>query len=292
MDKQRENGKKQWMKSKRTLIGGGIALVVIVAIVLICVLGKKEEAYRNIRVSEVIGTVTVKREGTESFEAYVNMNLMSGDEIVTEDHARLSLRLDDDKYVVLDENSKLTLHAAGTEEDSKTTLKLEYGAVFSDIKNKLSETSGYEVVTPASTMSVRGTQFEVVCREGQVKVLTYEGAVYVVPEGMKEGRTVSAGQWDMVIEAPDGTYGFDGETKTITAEDVGAFVSSYFEEAGIKMESIIEPIITPDGAVEPTMEPEATKAPGAELTKVPEVTKVPDTEPTVTQSVTEPPVLT
>ena len=158
------------------------------AIVLICVLRNKEEAYRNIKVSEVIGNVIVSREGMKNLNAYANMNLLSGDAIVTEAGARLALRLDDDKYVILDEQSKLTLHATGTEEDSKTTLNLEYGTVFSDIKNKLSESSGYEVVTPASTMSVRGTKFEVVYREGQVKVLTYEGTVYVAPEGAEAGK--------------------------------------------------------------------------------------------------------
>lgn len=291
MEETRENGKKLGTKTKWAILAGGALAVIVLVIVLVCTLGKKEEAYRNIRVSEVTGTVVVNREGKEGLAAYANMNLQSGDEIVTEAGARASLRLDDEKYVILDENSKLTLHAAGTAEDSKTTLTLEYGAVFSDIKDKLSESSGYEVITPASTMSVRGTQFEVVFRNGQAKVLTYEGAVYVAPEGAAEGRTVEAGCWTAVVQTEDGTCGFDGEIKTITAEDVGSFVSSYLEDAGITFE-------------EDTKQPEPTKEPEAELTKVPEVTEesavteapvltdVPETEPTEAPEPTPSPVPT
>lgn len=287
MEKTRENSKKPGTKAMAAIIGGAVLLAAIVVIVLICTLGKKDEAYRNIRVSEVTGTVTVNREGMEELAAYANMNLLSGDEIVTEAGARVALRLDDDKYVILDEQSKLTLHATGTEEDSKTTLRLEYGAVFSDIKDKLSESSGYEVVTPASTMSVRGTQFEVAFRNGEAKVLTYEGAVYVAPEGAAEGRTVSAGCWISVVEAPDGTCGFDGEIKTITAEDVGSFVSSYLEEAGIEFEEDdvqTEPTKEPDPTEAPEETPEPTDAPDIEPTKEPEVTAAPTQEPVATEA--------
>ncbi len=75
--------KKLGTKQLAALIGGGVALVAIVVIVLVCTLGKKEEAYRNIRVSEVTGTVLVTRDGMTDLEAYANMNLLSGDEIVT-----------------------------------------------------------------------------------------------------------------------------------------------------------------------------------------------------------------
>ena len=265
-------------KKKWAIIAGAALAAVVVVIVLICTLGKKEEAYRNIRVSEVTGTVVVNREGMENLAVYANMNLLSGDEIITEAGARVSLRLDDDKYVILDEQSKLTLHATGSAEDSKTTLHLEYGAVFSDIKNKLSNESGYEVVTPASTMSVRGTQFEIVYRGGQVKILTYEGAVYVAPKGASEGRMVSAGQWDVVIETEDGTCRFEGETKSITAEDVGLFVNEYLEEEGIVFEEITaEPEVTPapTATPTPTVTPKPTATPTPTATPKPTVTPVP-----------------
>ena len=277
MDK--KNRKKLGTKKLVALIGGGIALVAIAVIALVCILGKKEEAYRNIRVSEVKGTVLVNRDGIKGLEAYANMNLLSGDEIVTGAGARLSLRLDEDKYVVLDEQSKLTLHATGTAEDSMTTLRLEYGAVFSDIKNKLSETSGYEVVTPSSTMSVRGTQFEVVYRAGQAKVLTYEGAVYVVPEGADAGRTVSAGQWDTVIEATDGTFEFEGETKTITTEDVGEFIGSYLDTEGIRFEENVTPTETPVPTEVPAVTPDIAPTEEPKPTEIPTVTLIPTATP-------------
>ena len=279
MDVKKKNGKKLGTKKLAVIIGGGVTLVAIAVIVLVCTLGKKEEAYRNIRVSEVTGTVLVNRDGMKDLEAYANMNLLSGDEIVTEEGARLALRLDGDKYVILDEQSKLTLHATGTEEDSMTTLRLEYGAVFSDIKNKLSESSGYEVVTPSSTMSVRGTQFEVVYRGGQAKVLTYEGAVYVVPEGADAGRTVSAGQWDTVIEATDGTFEFEGETKTITTEDVGEFIGSYLDTEGIRFEENVTPTETPVPTEVPAVTPDIAPTEEPKPTEIPTVTLIPTATP-------------
>ena len=199
---------KKWFEklsktAKIGMIAGAVAIVAVVAVVLILVLGNKEEAYRNIRVNEVTGEVYVNRDGLDGLKVSANMNLQSGDEIITEKGARLTLRLDDDKYIIMDEASKMKLIATGTAEDSKTRLELEYGGVFSDIKNKLSAKSSYNVVTPTSTMSVRGTQLEVVYRMvydeagevqgAEIKTVTYEGVVLVEVEGMEETQTLEVG---------------------------------------------------------------------------------------------------
>lgn len=232
---------KEKKKSKLGLVLGIVAVFAVVAVALFVLLGKKEETYRNIRVTEVSGDVVVNRENLDNLNVQENMNLLSGDEVLTGEGAKLTLRLDDDKYIVVDENSKLLLFAEGTEEDSKTRLEVEYGAVFSDIKNKLSESSDYEVVTPSSTMSVRGTQFEVVYRElrdkdgkvtgKQMKVLTFEGAVQVAPEGKKEEARVSTpGTMEVLVEVQEGGYEFEGETKKIEAKDLSEFSATYLKE--------------------------------------------------------------
>lgn len=214
-------------------------LTLLVAMVVLQGCKKKEE-YRNIRVTEVTGDVTVNRDGQTGLKAYVNMNLQSEDELITEEGAKVTLRLDDDKYVIVDEDSKLLLIAGGTEEDSATRIELEYGAVFSDIKDKLSENSEYEVVTPSAAMSVRGTQFEVVYRELKdeagkllekvMKVLTFEGEVYVKPEGSKEKRVSKAGTMEVLEENTEGKYQFAGEAKKIEAEDLSELSASYLKE--------------------------------------------------------------
>lgn len=217
-------------------------LPVMVLLLALCVVPgcKKKEEYRNIRITAVTGDVTVNRDGKAGIKAYVNMNLQSEDELITEEGAKVTLRLDDDKYVIVDEDSKLLLIAGGTKEDSTTRIELEYGAVFSDIKDKLSKTSEYEVVTPSAAMSVRGTQFEVVYRElkdeaGKVldkvmKVLTFEGEVYVKPEGSKEKRVSKAGTMEVLVENSTGTYDFAGASKTIEAEDLSELSATYLKE--------------------------------------------------------------
>ncbi len=232
--------KKTMNKKKILWMAGAAALLVVVGVVLFFVLGKDEEAYRNIRVTEVVGDVTVNREDLDNLKVKENMNLESGDEVLTGEGAKLTLRLDDDKYVVLDENTKVVLVATGTKEDSKTRLELEYGAIFSDIKTKLSEDSDYQICTPSSTMSVRGTQFEVAYRKlldnagnyigMEIKVLTFDGAVAVAPEGEEEERVSTPGTMEVLVENKDGEAVFEGETKQIEAKDLSEMSATYLKE--------------------------------------------------------------
>ena len=231
---------KKQKKGKLGLIMAIVGVLAVIAVVCICLLCKKEEVYRNIRITELEGEVSINRGDTKELKATENMNLQSGDELMTEEGAKVTLCLDDDKYIVVDEVTKLVLVAEGTEEDSRTKIELEYGAVFSDIKNKLSENSEYKVVAPSGVMSVRGTQFEVVCRELRdeagklvdkvMKVLTFEGEVYVKPEGSAEKRVSKAGTMEVLSETADGEYEFAAETKVIEAEDLSELSATYLRE--------------------------------------------------------------
>ena len=231
---------KQKKKGKLGLLLAMVGVLAVVAAVCIVLLCKKDEVYRNIRITELVGEAVIQRGDIKDLKADKNTNLQSGDVLLTSEGAKVTLCLDDDKYVVVDENSKLLLLAEGTEEDSKTRLELEYGAVFSDIKKKLSENSEFEVVAPSSVMSVRGTQFEVVYRElkdesGKIvekvmKVLTFEGEVYVKPEGSKDKRVSKAGTMEVLTETAEGTYGFAAETKEIEAEDLSELSATYLKE--------------------------------------------------------------
>ncbi len=225
-------------------VKGCLALIPLLVLVMVsCILSgcKKGEKYRNIRITDVTGDVTIYREDEDDLEAEEDMKLLSGDELVTEPGASVTLCLDNDKYIVVDEDSKLVLIAEGTKEDSKTSIELEYGAVFSDIKNRLSEESEFEVVTPASVMSVRGTQFEVIYREikdeaGKIidkvmKVLTFDGKVSVKPEGSDEKRTCKAGMMEVLVETADGEYEFAEDSREIESEDLSEFSADYLKDA-------------------------------------------------------------
>ena len=166
---------------KGPLIGAiaGVA-VVILAVVVILLLNRKEAVYRIIKVFELDGKSTVTRQDIGDLDAYDNMVLESGDQVYV-DTGSLTLKMDEDKYVYAEEKTRFQLEAAGTSENSKTRIRLEEGILTNEIQNKLSDESSYEVNSPNSTMSVRGTIYMVdVYEENGIrytKVSVFEGAV-------------------------------------------------------------------------------------------------------------------
>ena len=166
-------------KKKAVIIVSGIALVAVIALVLFLTVFKKD-AYRILKVFEFAGKGSVTRQDIGDIEPYSNMVLETGDTVAL-DEGEMVLLADEDKYIHLEEGTELVLNAAGSSESSKTTIELKSGAITNDIQNKLSEGSYYEVNTPNSTMSVRGTIFRVeVYEENGIKytrVSVFEGKV-------------------------------------------------------------------------------------------------------------------
>ena len=169
------------MDKKKTIIviTAGVLVAIIVALVLFLTVFRKD-AYRILKVFEYSGKASVTRQDIGNIEPYNNMVLESGDTVAL-DEGKLVLLADEDKYIHLEEGTELVLNATGSSDTSKTTIELKSGAITNDIQNKLSEGSSYEVNTPNSTMSVRGTIFRVeVYEENGIKytrVSVFEGKV-------------------------------------------------------------------------------------------------------------------
>ncbi len=119
-----------------------------------------EEAYRVIKVFELEGSAAVEREAGK-LNAYVGMNLESGDVLSVDDNSLVRISLDGDKYILLDSGTVMELYAEGSASDSRTTINLKEGTILNEITNALSANSSYEVNTPKATMAVRGTSFSV-----------------------------------------------------------------------------------------------------------------------------------
>ena len=143
------------MKKKALLFGGIGAAVVAIAVILILVLSGGD-SYRSIIVVEARNNVTVKRDGT-NLQAFANMKLRSGDVVEVPGGGYARLKLDNDKYVYLEENTTIFLQAEGDEKNSKTIIYVEQGNMLTEIQNKLSDESTFNVVTPNTTMAIRGT---------------------------------------------------------------------------------------------------------------------------------------
>ena len=167
-----------------------LAVLLLFGVMTLTGCGKKEEEYRQIQVYKIDGTATVARQGS-SMDAYENMQLQSGDIVETVAESYLQLKLDEDKYILVEPDSKISLQATGNSVDSKTKIYLEKGAIVNQLDNPLSEDSSYEVTTPNSTMAVRGTTFRVEITydekgESYAKVAVYGGKVecnLVFPDG-------------------------------------------------------------------------------------------------------------
>ncbi len=142
------------------LLCGAIAAITGIVLVVSHMLGG-EEFYRSILIYELNGTASIEREGAGEINAAEDLYLESGDRISVAEGSSMRLKLDDDKYLMVEEESVLSVEAAGSEEDSKTKIQLEEGAVTSEIQNPLSPDSKYEVNSPNSVMAVRGTIFRV-----------------------------------------------------------------------------------------------------------------------------------
>lgn len=178
------------------------AVAILIAAVIVMPFFSKEEAYRMITVFEVSGTVGVVKDGIE-YEAYPGMHLQEGHVIVTSEDSYARLVLDDDKYVKVEAGSRLEFETLGLLGTKKTRLKLDRGAITSEIVNPLGADEEYVVNTPNAVLAVRGTFFRVdlrVTKNGEIdtNVYTYGGKVAsnrVMPTGevVEEEVIVDAG---------------------------------------------------------------------------------------------------
>lgn len=113
-------------KSRRWLIIAVAILVIAAAVAIILLITKKKDSYRVIKIYEVEGAAFVQRDGVDDLEPYANMLLKSGD-TVRVDAGSMTLKLDEDKYVYVEENTEFKLIAQGTDENSKTDIELKIG---------------------------------------------------------------------------------------------------------------------------------------------------------------------
>ena len=176
------------------IIAGAVVALAAVAVTLFFVL-PKNESYRLLKLYEFDGSGSVTREGKGAITPYANMVLESGD-TVSLDTGVLTIQADDDKFIHLDQHTTIQLVATGSSANSKTSIQLLEGGITSDIRNKLSADSTYEVNTPNSAMSVRGTVFytylyeidgvkytRTCCFEGEVTTrLVYKNGTYSIEE--------------------------------------------------------------------------------------------------------------
>ncbi len=144
-------------RSVRRLRALALALVAVFALQLLDGPVAYADGGREIVVLEQTGTCQIERGGS-TFDAQQDMRLLSGDVIVTGEGSGVRLRIDRDKSLYLDSSTRVLLVAEGTAECGRTLVFVERGAVLTEVMQKLSDDSSFDVVTPNTTMSIHGTK--------------------------------------------------------------------------------------------------------------------------------------
>lgn len=130
-------------------------------------------------VTKFEGDVSAVSAGTgKSIRAFNNMKLKQGDKLQTGKNSWAEIKVDEDKTVLVSENSSLDIsELSGKGKSTVTLLMLEAGKVWTNINEKLNDDARYEIRTPTATMGVRGTRFYVESQETGTKVAVLEGTV-------------------------------------------------------------------------------------------------------------------
>ncbi|MBR6294005.1 MAG: FecR domain-containing protein [Lachnospiraceae bacterium] len=231
------------MNKKVLFVGGGALAVVAIVVALIFIFMGGEDAYRSIKVFEIDGSCKVERDG-DSLDAFKNMALSSGDSLTVGDGSFARLKLDDDKYVYLEANTKINLTATGTANDSKTMVYIERGSMLTEVKKKLSATSSYDIVTPNTTMSIRGTKTltqvleDTVTGHVQTSNAVLEGQVKIKAVKVKADGTVVSVEKD--LGAGEGNAFSSNKEELVSQEEMKSIADTGASVSGIKVEIVSE----------------------------------------------------
>ncbi len=228
-------------KKAGVVIGAVLAAVVAVAVCCVVLMGGKDEAYRSIMVYQVDGNATITRERVGEMAAYENLMLQSGDSVAVASESSMRLKLDDDKYLLAEQDTLMNIVADGDDADAKTYIDLKQGSVTSEIQNKLGPNASYEVNTPNSILAVRGTIFRVEVAKNEsgetdTRLTVFEGTVSaraVMPDGTvsDEEVMVEAGQ-ELYVEGTVMSFSDLGEPTNTDYESLPQVLQEYIEELG------------------------------------------------------------
>ena len=150
-------------KGKITMAAVGVAAVAAVVVAVLVIINNNK--YRSISVADVKGIVNIIGQKNNG-QAYKGQRLFDGDDVSVMQDSELTLCLNNDKYVYADENTHFTLEAASSRQGNKLKIVLDKGSELNVLTAKLGDGDTYQVDTPNSTMSVRGTRFRMTVYKG------------------------------------------------------------------------------------------------------------------------------
>lgn len=223
-----------------------IAIVFVIIGIILLLLHNREDSYRVIKIFSLDGSASIKRQELGEIDAYKNMLLESGD-IVSLNEGAMTLKLDEDKYIYVEEQTEFQLETSGSSKNSKTKIKLNKGAIINELQSKLNGESTYEINTQNSTMSVRGTIYrvEIYTDENGIlytKVSVFEGSVavrLVYPNGeVADDETIIDMGKEVIIYKNASTTDYLTGVRDIVYSELPDNVIELLKEKGLNIEEV------------------------------------------------------
>ncbi len=194
-NKEIKSNKKAKSKSMRKIF-----LLIIPVIIIVCIIGfmwfTQTTDVVNAQLIVESGTVQVKHAGGSWTSAQNSMLLHQSDSVKTGDNTSASIILFESSIIRLDSNTEVTIQELiQQEEETSVEIKQDYGRTWNTI-SKMSGIDNYEVHTPTTVASVRGTSFDVyILADGNIIISVGNGTVNVT--------TYENGQIMSSIEVPE-----------------------------------------------------------------------------------------
>lgn len=216
---------------KKTILNFVLCIAILLMVVAIIYVVGGEETYRSVQVQKLTGKTAVSRKDNSDLDAYYGMKLQSGDDVEVMQDSNMVMKLDQDKYVYAEANTKFHLETSGKEDSGKLLIKLEEGSVLVEIQEKLAENESFEVETPNSVLAVRGTVFYVAMTvneagEAVTQVSVFDGEVEVGNGEDKTTYSIAPGMQAVV----EGDVAAEVKEQDIVLEEVPGEVLGWLVE--------------------------------------------------------------
>lgn len=116
------------------------------------------ETTRTLVISEISGDVVIIR-GEKQFYANKRTKLKSGDVINTAENGTVRVRIDSEKFIVVEPNSAVYVFYTDISDKGEVSVNIAGGAVTCQLNKPLKKNEKFRVLTPNAAVNVRGTVF-------------------------------------------------------------------------------------------------------------------------------------
>ena len=188
---------------KKILIPVIAGALIIIGVVLFFILRSGDDSYFSIRILHTEGNVNIKRDGN-SINAAKDMKLRDKDNIIVGSDGFTRIDCDRKTYAHFEHDTEASIKATS---DKKLTINMVKGELVIDLQQKLADDERLNVVTPNTTLAIRGTVVAVrtyPTEDGGTKTINYCLEGKAVVETDQGSETIEAGEGWLTVTNAEG----------------------------------------------------------------------------------------